>query len=982
MPDSDRPSPASEPISDVGDDTRLNRTLPTGMLLPGLAGKDSVRLPGEKLGRYVVIDVLGKGGMGIVYKAVDPELGRWVAIKVVRVRDNARGGAESAELSRQRLHREAQALAMLSHPNVVAVHDVGRLGDEIFLAMEFVEGETLSQWLKRGPRSPGEVVRVMCAAGAGLSAAHKAGLIHRDFKPANVMLGDDGRVRVLDFGLVRSTGARTDIAPRIDSALFELPVDEFDLTRDLDVISDSSSDSITRIGARVGTPVYMAPEQYAAEDTDARSDVFSFCVVLYEALYGKRPFKQKTLDALERAVRKGDIDPPQADAAVPGWLEPIWRRGMAADPRDRYPDMDGVLAALSADPYRRRRRVLTALGILALMVAAAVAGSRLWRGEAAESPCRDAKARLAGIWDTDIAARVQRAFLATERPHAQDTSERVTRQLDDYADAWTAMHTQACQATRVIGEQSDAMLDARMNCLNRHRAKLAGLSQLFADHATPAVVDGAVQAIASLPTQAACADTDALAARVPPADNDATRAAVDKMRTRIDALDALRVAGDFKRGIERARAIVTDARALKYQPVLAEALYIQGTLQLDAGYDPSIEPILREAAHAAARSRDDRLFAEIQISLLGVVGEQQAEKQDAAQLRWVTENAIARAGSPPRLQAAMLTRLGDVFWRQGDYDAAISLHQQSLTIQRDALGDTDSHRVANTYQSLGRIHWTRGTHDVARDYIERALDIQTRRLGPRHPEVGRLWGNIGSILVEQREYAEARRHLEQSLDIIRATLGDDNADVAGMRNNLGDVLARIGEHTDARSHIQSARDVLAQLRGAQHPYVGACWQNLAGLERAQGSFDKALDNHHKAQAIFESALGDKHPYVAFPLTGIGMTYLAMNEPTRALAPLERALALREPNRASAAALSDTRFALARALWQVSKHGPAAPSTRVRALSLARQARDHYRGAGRGFASDARDVDAWLDERASARTDGANAAPSTSLDLLR
>jgi tetratricopeptide (TPR) repeat protein len=301
----------------------------------------------ETVGRYIVLDCIGAGAMGIVYTARDPDLGRKVALKLLR----ADPSAETSQGARARLLREAQAMAKLSHPNVIAIYDVGTVADEVFLAMELVEGGTLGDWM-RVPRSWREVLAVMRRAGEGLAAAHDAGLVHRDFKPDNVLVGADGRVRVTDFGLARAT---------------EDPSSERGQGHATDVAATA-----TRTGALVGTPAYMAPEQIAGHVADARSDVFSFCVTFYEALYGERPFAGTTLVGIAEAVRRQEIRPVAAGNRVPSWLRRVVVRGLQALPAERPGSIRALLDAIDAGSARARLR--TALAALSLLVAALVAG--------------------------------------------------------------------------------------------------------------------------------------------------------------------------------------------------------------------------------------------------------------------------------------------------------------------------------------------------------------------------------------------------------------------------------------------------------------------------------------------------------------------------------------------------------------------------------------------------------------------------------
>ena len=297
----------------------------------------------ERLGRYRLLRKIGMGGMGVVFAGHDELLAREIAIKFLFRRE----GPSDAQA---RLLREAQALARLAHPNVIAVHEVAEYEGQVFIVMEFVVGATLRAWLRDAPRTRAQLLGVMLQAGQGLAAMHAAGLVHRDVKPDNIMVGDDGRVRVMDFGLARAA---------------EEPLER----SGPDPTASSSSllgVDVTRTGALLGTPGYMAPEQYHHETPTARTDVFSFCVVLFEALHGERPFVGDGPLALREAILRGEIR-ATAGADVPRWLDAIVRRGLDADPEVRWPSMPALLVALADDPDARRRRIARSAAILLLV---------------------------------------------------------------------------------------------------------------------------------------------------------------------------------------------------------------------------------------------------------------------------------------------------------------------------------------------------------------------------------------------------------------------------------------------------------------------------------------------------------------------------------------------------------------------------------------------------------------------------------------
>ncbi|WP_257461849.1 protein kinase domain-containing protein [Archangium lipolyticum] len=319
--------------------TRLDTGAPT---LPAHPGSPTLS-PGDRLGRYVIEAQLGAGGMGVVYAARDPSLGRTVALKLLRP-----GAGTGEDEGRARLVREAQAMARLSHPNVLPLFELGLEEGRVFLAMERVEGPTLAGWLRERERPWREVLALFLQAGEGLAAAHRAGLVHRDFKPANVLVGADGRPRVTDFGLVRHGAGEDGGASGAEPG-------------------DSEESALTRAGVVPGTPAYMSPEQLAGREVDARGDQFSFCVALHEALYGVRPFEARARDeARWRRV------PVPRRPGLPGHVRAALDRGLALEPEARFPSMDELLAALARPPGSRWRPVVLVAAVLLVFAGADV----------------------------------------------------------------------------------------------------------------------------------------------------------------------------------------------------------------------------------------------------------------------------------------------------------------------------------------------------------------------------------------------------------------------------------------------------------------------------------------------------------------------------------------------------------------------------------------------------------------------------------
>ena len=442
--------------------------------LPALAvGAESSLARGTVVGRFVVLDFLGAGGMSVVYTAYDPELDRKVALKLLHP------GVRDASERRARILAEAQAMARVNHANVTAVYDVGTYREQVFAAIELVEGVTLRAWMSERSRSWREVVDVFLLAGEGLGAAHAAGVIHRDFKPENVLVGHDGRVKVVDFGL--ATAARPSSASE---------------------------------GEIVGTPEYLPVEGFRPGGADERGDQFSFCVALHEALHGRRPFASRRAEELEAEVRRGPAL-RGAHRDVPASLNNVVRRGLALAPEDRYPSMSELLADVRRAVEARRRRwtLRAAVGapLLAFAITAFAAGDD--ENAAEQSPCAGAATHLAGVWDRARREKVRAAFVRTGWPSVAESFERLALAIDQYAARWTTTWLEACEATEIRHEQSAMVRDLRMVCLARARIHLRDRVDTLAAAGEDTLRDGLAN-LSALPALDACSDVAMLRSAV------------------------------------------------------------------------------------------------------------------------------------------------------------------------------------------------------------------------------------------------------------------------------------------------------------------------------------------------------------------------------------------------------------------------------------------------------------------------------------
>jgi tetratricopeptide (TPR) repeat protein/tRNA A-37 threonylcarbamoyl transferase component Bud32 len=890
--------------------------------------------PGTIIGRYVVLSKLGAGAMGVVLAAYDPELDRKVALKLIR----SRGHDQAA---RTRLRREAQALARLDHRNVVAVHDVGVHEGQLFVAMEFVAGQTLRAWMQSvdEPRPWREAVRVFMEAGRGLEAAHGAGLVHRDFKPDNVMLGDDGRVRVMDFGL-----ARAEEGGAGDHGVDVVATDEA-----LGGTGKALVGPLTQTGMLLGTPAYMAPEQFTGTPANARSDQFGFCVALHEALYGKRPFAGQSLAQLIDAVSNGPLREAPASSTVPAWLRKVVLRGLAKAPEDRFESMHALLEALAADPAVRRRKWWGVAAVLGLL--AGVWGL-VRTAEHEAQVCSGMERKLAGVWDDRRRAEVQAAIEATQLSYAPGTWRRVEQQLDAYTRQWVDARTEACEATH-RGEQSDDLLDLRMACLDERLLHVRATVDVFA-RANETAVNKAAEALADLPTLERCADVEALRAEVPPPEDLRMARRVAELEQRLAEAEALELLGQYEDGLTQANAVVSEAEQLGYEPLEARAWLRQGVLLRKSGSYEAAEEALERAYDAALGQRMVDEAASASTDLVLVVGYLAARHEDGR--RWAQHSGpLSRAARASEARARHFNNLGVIAEQEGHYEESREYHERALAIFEEALGPRHP-RVAISLTNLGNVVDSQGKYEEAREYQERALAIFEEALGPEHPNVATALNNLGDVTLSLGEYEQTREYHERARAIWEKALGPDHPSVAMSLTNLGIVAARQGRLEEAREYQARALAIFEAALGPEHPHVAVSLTNLGDIAKREGRYEEAREYQERALAVFEGALGPEHLTLAYPLTSLGEVLIAQGDPGGALFPLERALSLRTSVGVEPGELAETRIALTRALWDAPAE---AGRDRARARKLAESAREAYAKEKSPEGLD--EVDAWLSE---------------------
>jgi tetratricopeptide (TPR) repeat protein len=757
-------------------DSLLREVLGMGRRVP-----PAVLVPGQVVaGTYRIVRTLGAGGMGVVYLARDQRLGRDVAIKL-----HAAGGtARSVE----RLTREASAIARLTHDNVVTVYQIDSIDGQPFVAMEYVDGGTARSWLAAEPRSWRAIVALYVAAGRGLAAAHRAGLVHRDFKPDNVLVGIDGRVRVADFGLVQGAVPSSDDEDRDGAG---------DGGH-----GDAAIPSLTRTGAVLGTPAYMAPEQQAGETVGAAADQFAFAVSLWEALTGARPFT---------GAARGVITAPARP--IPRHIEAALRRALAEAPADRWPAMDPLLAALARAPARTRRHVAGGLAIAAIAVAAV--GALVWRVKTtpALGPC-------AGVLE-GLGPAVTLRARTTALP-----GDRALAKVDAWMSDWRTARIDACEDTHVRRTQSLAVLELRELCLDRARTGLhATLSRLPDASDRDALVD-------ALPPLADCADDRRLAATAPLPNDPAARAEIEAVSEVLAEVEVLRTAGQYAEATAALEAVIPRAEATQRKTLLAEALLARGTNLIASGKLDDIVATFERAAKLAAEDGDDTVAARAWLSVLDAFVARLGRPAEADRLLPVAEAAVLRAGNTDRLRSDLLGLVAELALVRGDFAAARAAYEEAIAVHERAYGQDSE--LARKLNRLAGIYMRLRDEDTARRHLQRAAELLERNYGPRHRHLAVIWTTLGGVEYQAGDLAAARSLQERAVALKEEVGGPASVALVPSLAALAQTLTDLGEVDAAGSYLQRALDIARKALGADHPKVVGVMRAVANNQLARG----------------------------------------------------------------------------------------------------------------------------------------------------
>lgn len=813
------------------------------------------RQASRKVGRFTLLEPVGRGGMGTVYAAYDPQLDRKIAIKLLTIS----GTVDDPSTPRRRMLVEARAMAKVSHPNVITVYEVGVVDNEdgeepsIFVAMEFVNGKTLRQWVSDDKPTWSEIVEVYAAAGRGLQAVHSAGLVHRDFKPDNAMRDTDGRVRVMDFGLARDEG--------IDVPAGTVPS-----------AAATMIGQLTKTGALLGTPAYMAPEQFEGGVADTAADQYTFCVSLYEALWGRRPHAAKTPMELINKVLDDDGAPAPPRAGVPGRIRRAVLRGLLRDPTQRWPSMDALIDQLR--PRSGARRVTAAL------VGLGVVGAVVWVGgsEAGAAVCQGGAEAFSETWSDARRALTVEGLTKTGSEFSTAVADNVVTRLDAYAERWISEHGDACAATRVRGEQSESRLDQRMQCLRRRRVQFGALVDALGD-GTPAAVKTADHAVDGLTAPERCADPAFLDAVTEPPADVAVAAHVERLRDQIDRTNALHATGASKEALASLERLSLEAQQIAYPPIQAEAEAAAAAVAVAVSED--FRPQLTRLAEAYFAARDHKLplvaaGAALDISAMRAT----ADSDTKLALHWLRlAQAEVRANGLNDLDAALGSTQATIAQSEGRYADAIAIN---LDLARDEVarcGDRCT-SLADIYESLASLYGHVSDHDKALEYAEAALGYEQSRHGEHHPHLAVPMLRLGEAQASLGRYDEAVVTLQAAAEIRERDLGPTHANVLGLRGVLGSALVHANRVSEGLAVLQKTA---TQLRDAGVVELSAnVYNRLAGAYIEQERFAESRTAYKEAMTLMEGLHPGPHPVHGILLSNIAHTYAAEGDHEAAL----------------------------------------------------------------------------------------------------
>jgi eukaryotic-like serine/threonine-protein kinase len=875
------------------------------------------KLEPVRIGRFVLLEPIGAGAMGEIYAAYDDQLDRKVAIKLVR------GGSGLRVKADERLLREAQTLAQVSHPNVVQIYEAGAYNGRLFIAMELIRGKTLSSWLKDAAQVPRavrlrEILRQFIAAGRGLEAAHAAGLAHRDFKPDNVLVGDDGRVRVVDFGLARALVDEPDGGPAPGPGPEPGP--------ELEAAGDRGEPTVeealpaqpvaadTSHGSSHGPTVTLEVGGAPGEGTVRALPVVEVAATVHlpapsgRAATSDPAASMPKLKAAVRLTETGTV------MGTPRFMAPEQLRGAIADQRsdqfsfcvalyhalyDAFPfsgdswqelrdSMESgeielapsvpvaafvrkaLRRGLSVEPAQRfasmgellaalepRARRLRSWGAAAAGLTAVTLGAVVVLRSPAVEPCAAAGQAIDAPWSIDRQAAIHAAFLRSELPFAESAWRGVKALADGYASHWRGEAISACQATHVAHTQSAQQLDKRMLCLDRGRRQLAALVGELGTGA-PGVVEHAIEATEALPELAACSHPENLVfGLAPPPVLVATRVAV--VRDQIARAVTLELLGRSEESLVIAREASGTTAGLGYLPVHAEALaQAARALESRGTVDARTEArrLYLEALDIAEAERHDQLAVQIWNHLVQLAVQLDASTEQAHAWWRRYGAAVRRVGDGEGDQAELHYRLGEIYLRDSKYAPAADEERRAIA----AIAGAPAHQVQlSRYEdALARSLGFLDDLEEALRRHEHALALIIEALGAGHPTVIKFQLNYGRALEKHGQLDRARSVLDDALASMTAKNRASHPDAAKIHSLLSDLEYDEGHLDRAAEHGRASLAIYQRAPSPDHARVAEVYMTLGNVEQKRRNFPGALAIFEDALALRRAHLGADH----------------------------------------------------------------------------------------------------------------------------
>ncbi|MCD4748161.1 MAG: serine/threonine-protein kinase [Thermoanaerobaculales bacterium] len=860
-------------------------------------------LVGRHVGNVRIIRWLGAGGMGEVYLGRDERLDRQVAVKVLRAERRFRPDVKV------RFLREARILSRLDHPNICRLYDLVEAEGFDVLLLEYVPGRPLSE--VSGGFSREEALRLAIEVADGLAAAHREQVVHRDLKPDNIMVGPDGSVKILDFGISRSLGRRShDVDGTGEVEWSNISVDE------------------TAAGDILGTVAYMSPEQAGGEEVTTASDVFSFGLVLQEILTGQQAFDHfLEIPVLLSKVARGEVRPAKGlDSELDALLGDLL--ATQAGRRPTIEQARDCLEWILDRPQRRRRRlrrilVWSAVGIA--VIGAAVSGLFMERHRRL---CTGAEEQLFKVWDRVSQVETKQAFEEAGGASGLGAWEAIRRRLDDYTASWVAMRTEACEATHFRGDQSEELLDRRMACLDDRLAEVSALVQVYRDDAS-AVLPCAVEAAHALTPLEVCADAALLLARVPlPTDVD-KRTRLALLRDQLARAKVLNDAGAWAESLMVLNGAQTAVEELDYSPLAAEYHFSRGLAVERLGRPQEADEDQVQAIWLAEAGRADRLAAQAWVRRVWLIGVVTSDFDRVPELTGFAEAAIRRLGGDPQLEAALANHLGVVASVQGRSDDALRDLGRALEIRRKLFGE-DHPKVASTLINLSYVYEDMNQMEEAVEVGRRALDIRLKTLGPGHPTVLGSLLNVAGTLRRLGRPGEALELVDHAVELAQSAFPPDHPVVAVLLNDLAAWALDDGRIEEALDFAERALRIFELSPGPRSVEATDAHLNLGVAAFRMDDFSLGIEHCSSALEIRRELYSADHPDILSSLHCLAANLIAAGDFAGGVEALEEGVKIANSTDLERGLEAKIRFDLAQALWRED-------IDRERALSLGEQA---------------------------------------------